>query len=72
MTTVFSDETRQLRADPAGRGGDPSCDLTAVHLGLLGDQRDVPLGVGVTENQAGVRAELLRQPRQLAAPRCAP
>ena len=34
-------------------------------IGLLGDQREVPLGVGVAEHDLGIWAKLLIQPRQL-------
>ena len=49
---------RQAFGDPAGCGGDPGPDVTAVRVGLLGDQREVAFGVGVAEDQAGVGAEL--------------
>ena len=57
---------RQPRRDPRRRGRDPGADVTAVRVGLLGDQREVPLGVGVAQHQAGVRAELRLQPGERA------
>ena len=56
---------RQTFGNPAGRGHDPGPDVTAVGVGLLGDQREVPLGVGVAEDQAGVGAELGFQPGEI-------
>ena len=57
---------RQVRRDPRRRGRDPDADVTAVRVGLLGDQREVPLRVGVAQHQVGVRAQLRLQPGERA------
>ncbi len=59
-----------MRGDPAGRGGDPGADIAAVSVGLLGDQREVPFGIGVTEHEVAIGAELRIQLRQLTGPPC--
>lgn len=59
---------RQPFGDPPGRGRDARADVAAVGVGLLGDQREVPLGVGIAPHQFPVAAQLFLQPAQLAQP----
>ena len=58
----------QVRGNPPGRSRDARTHVPAMGIGLLSDQREVPLGVGVAGHEAGVMAKLLFQPGQLTEP----